>query len=45
VHNVGLHMGVLGGPTKSLNVSASSTPNSLKESRTSFNKEECGLTY
>jgi hypothetical protein len=44
VHNVGLHMGMLGGPTESLNVSASSTPNSLKESITSFNIGEYGLT-
>jgi hypothetical protein len=37
-------MGVLGGPKESLNVSASGTPNSFKESTTSINKGEGGLT-
>jgi hypothetical protein len=44
VHDVGLHMGVLGGPTESFNVSASSTSKSFEESTTSFKKWECGLT-
>jgi hypothetical protein len=44
VYDVGLYMGVLGGPKESLNVSTSSTPNSFEESTTSFNIGECGLT-
>jgi hypothetical protein len=36
VHNVGLDMGVLSGPTKSQKLLASSTLNSFDESPTSF---------
>jgi hypothetical protein len=44
VHNVGLDMGVLSGPTKSQKLLASSTLSSFDESPTAFTLGKDGLT-